>query len=198
MISMERFKNLAELINYHLDLHEGVELRDIYKLIHQSVFGPEHLDEGVSEDAIADEMDSAAGGIEEPLLEPISIDASACRINLRAAKRQGITPGIIADAMRQSMNEFSRDHAELVRSWAELGDFLTELHREFRRESFEELTRFAEEKGYPALHHSPSYRERNRPAYRVLMKRELERLMRHQGLRAGTRVPDKNNRNFRD
>ncbi len=179
---MKKFNSLTELINYHISRHEGFELDDVYKLLHQSVFGPEHLGEGVSEHAIARETNDA--GIEpgEPLLEPISTNRDSCRINLRAVKRLGISPAIVARAMKESASRFSRDRGELSRLWDEVGASLNELTGGFRRKDFEELTQRLRTRNYPPMRHSPAYRERNRPAYRVVLRSELELLM--PGLRA--------------
>jgi len=174
---MNKFQALSDLINYHIDAHQGFELVDVYKLLHQSVFGPEHLGAGASERSIEREMNDAGSEPEEPLLEPISMDLSACRIHFRAMKRLGISPAIVARAMKESAAQFSRDRGEMFRLWHEVGTSLGELSGGFRREDFEELTRRVGEKDYPPMHHSSSYRERNRPAYRVLLRSELELLM---------------------
>lgn len=177
MISMKKFHSLSDLINYHINRHRGFELDDAYKLLHQSVFGPEHLGEGVSEHTIAKEMDDAGIEPEERLLEPISMDITACRINLRAVKRLGVSPALVARAVKKSAAQFSRDRGELSRLWYEVGASLDELTGGFGREDFEELTQRLREKHYPPLHHSPSYRECNRPAYRVVLRGALELLM---------------------
>ena len=177
MASMERFKNLTALLNYHFRLHEGMQVEDIYKLMHQSVFGPEHLDAAASENSIAEEMNNPDVRPVEPLLEPISVDSSAGRINLRVARHRRIAPALIAKAVRLSMDKFSRNHRELSRLCDEAGDSLKNVKEGFSREDFDTLTRMLDEKGFPPLHHSRSYRELNRPAYRVIMKVELRRLM---------------------
>ena len=171
-----KFQSLTELINYHLRVHDGVELRDIYKLLHQSIFGPEHLGEGVSKESIAEEMDEANAGLEEPLLEPISVDGDVCRVNLRAAKSLGIAPALIERAIRESATKFNGRTARLSQLWREVGTILDELSTKFNGEDFEQLTGVLREKGFPPFHHSSSYRESNRPAYRVLMSRVLEDL----------------------
>lgn len=179
MIFPQHFADVVELVEYHIRLRDGVELRDIYKLLHQSVFGPEHLGEGASEGAIAEEMRKAEeAGFEEAPLEPISIDARACRVNLRAARRLGIPASLIANAMSRSAKRFECDRGAFGRLWRELGNSLNDLSKKFTFEDYEELFRTATEKGFPPLRHSSSYRELNRPAYRVLIKDELERLMR--------------------
>lgn len=174
--AMDIFGNLVELINYHLRLHGGVELRDIYKLVHQSVFGPEHLGAMASERAILDEMRGPDAEFEESLLEPISVDARAGRLNLRVARKRGIAPARIAEGLRRSAGKFSRSADEMSRLWEEIGNSLEELSENFSREDYEELTRSVSEEGLPPLHHSKSYKEYNRPAYRVLTREEAERL----------------------
>ena len=174
---MGQFDNLIQVINYHIRIHRGFELRDAYKLIHQSIFGPEHLGEGIQADAIAEEMDNAGIESEESLLEPISIDTSACRINLRTARRVEVAPGIIAEAVRKSAGKFSRDYAELSRLWHEVGTSLDDLSGGFSPGDYEKLTRLLGEEDYPPVHHSALYRERNRPAYRVVLRGELQLLM---------------------
>ena len=174
---MDRFKNLAKLLDYHFRIHEGIQLRDIYKLAHQSVFGPEHLDAAAFESAIKEEMHSPDVAFEEPLLESISVDASVCRINLRVARKRQIAPALIAEAVQVSAEQFSRSRDELARLWNDAGDSLKNLKKGFNAKDFRELTRMVEEKDFPPLHHSRSYHKLNRPAYRVLMKVELRRLM---------------------
>ena len=176
-ISVEQFDTLTQLINYHIRIHSGFELHDAYKLIHQSVFGPEHLGEGILADSIAGEMDTAGIESGESLLEPVSVDMGACRMNLRAAKRLEVVPAIIADAVRTSAGKFSRDPGEMSQLWHEVGDSLDDISGGFSRDDYEALTRLVQEKDYPPLHHSPSYRDRNRPAYRVVLRGEVELLM---------------------
>ena len=177
MTAMPEFENIIELVNYHLRLHGGVELRDIYKLIHQSVFGPEHLGPMMSEHAIAEEMECGGSEPEEPLLEPICVGTGACRINLRIARKHGISPATIAEALRASAADFSRDRRELARIWGELGTSLRSLSKTFSDEEFQALTRLMCDQDYPAMHHSAPYRELNRPAYRVLIRSRFDALM---------------------
>lgn len=184
MTSTERFRDLTELINYHLSMHGGVGLRDIYKLIHQSVFGPEHFAEGAMEGVIAEESLTPPLETEEPLVEPISLDGTVCRVNLRTARRMGVAPSLVAEAMRESSKGFSGERSEMSRQWEETGKYLGALSGEFADKDFEKLSRLAKEKGFPPFHHSDSYRKLNRPAYRVLIREELERLMRGSPARA--------------
>ena len=184
MDSPRCFSDLAELIDYHLRLHEGVEVRDIYKLLHQSVFGPEHLGEGVTIDAIAVEMQEAEEvDFDEPLIEPISVDGEACRINLRLAKKQDIPAQLISQATFRSAPAFPVNTARLDILWREFRDSLEKLSVEYSLTDYEEISNLAGEKGFPPLHHSDRYRNLNRPAYRVLMAADLGPLMRERRVR---------------
>ncbi|RJP69151.1 MAG: hypothetical protein C4532_11305 [Candidatus Abyssobacteria bacterium SURF_17] len=174
---MNQRASLANLVNYHLRLHGGMELIDIYKLAYQSVFGPEHLFHAPMTHDILREMQTPGVTFAEPLLEPISPSDNACRVNLRTARRQGITHQIVEEAVRNSARQFSRSQNTLCRLWSEIGNSLESLEKRFNAEDFSRLTQFLQANGFAPLHHSSAYRRMNRPAYRVLMKDELERLM---------------------
>lgn len=173
---MNEFAGLSDLINYHLRLHGGMELIDMYKLIHQSAFGPEHLIHSTEPHSTSEEMQSAGVEFVEPLMEPIALDTDACRINLRTAGKRGILPHIIDEAVRDSAGKFSRSQETLYRLWSEVGNSLGTLEKQFTQQDFNQLTQFLRKKGFPPVHHSPAYKRINRPAYRVLMREEFERL----------------------
>ncbi|UCD58102.1 MAG: hypothetical protein JSV16_03015, partial [Candidatus Hydrogenedentota bacterium] len=98
--------------------------------------------------------------------------------NLRPAGKRGFAPSLIAEAVRQSVEKFSRDTDALSHLWCDVKGSLKNLPKQFSEEECERLTRLVREKGFPPLHHSHSYRKFNRPAYRVVIRQELERLMR--------------------
>lgn len=154
-----------------------MELRDIYKLAHQSVFGPEHLGEYMSEEAILEEMRSPKSDITEPLLEPIALRFSSCRINLRTAARMDIAPVRIAKALHASITHFSRSRTKFLRLWMDVGIVLERIEEIFPPDEFKTFTSTMSEKEFPPLHHSASYRRHNRPAYRVLAREGLRCIM---------------------
>lgn len=168
---------MGDLISFHLELHEGCRVRDVYKLLHQSVFGPEHLGSYLSEIAIREETDIPFSG-QEALAEPISVDGGACRINLRPAAKQGIAANVLATAVRQSTTTFDRDMKRFCRVWLEAERLLKRWPRKrFSEEEIERFSRMVEARKFPPLHHSDSYRKYNRPAYRVLARDELDSLI---------------------
>jgi hypothetical protein len=153
-----------------------MELTDIYKLAHQSVFGPEHPGAYLLKDGIEKEMHSSEVVPNEPLLEPISLHGSSCRINLRAAAKRGITSATVAQAVQSSVDFFSRDQQEFEQLWRHAGAILHLLLKTFSSAEFEVLNAMVKKQRYPSLHHSPSYRLHNRPAYRVMIQNEFEKI----------------------
>ncbi len=168
---------MGDLITFHLELHKGCRPPDIYKLLHQSVFGPEHLGRYLSESTIREEMKTPFFE-RESLVEPISVDGGACRINLRPAAQQGIAANVLATAVRQSTTTFDRDMKRFSRVWLEAERLLKRWPRKrFSEEEIERFSRMVEARKFPPLHHSDSYRKYNRPAYRVLARDELDFLI---------------------
>jgi hypothetical protein len=91
--------------------------------------------------------------------------------------RLDIQSALVARAVRESAGRFSGDRGEVSRLWHEVGASLEHLAAAFSPEALSDLTQFLEDNEYPPMHHSTSYREYNRPAYRVLLRGELEMLM---------------------
>ena len=153
-----------EILN-HLSLqyrrYPAMEQRDTVKFVFQAMLGVGHLLSGRAavEERIAREMEPLPADPAEPLAEPLS--PSWCRLNLRAAKARGITPAVIAGLMLSDGNpgQFTRqDVRGFCGRLAETG--------EYRITDPEELEKITDETWLPS--HSPVYREKYRPAYRVI------------------------------
>ena len=91
---------------YHLReqrrLHPAIGQEDTVKFVFQALLGPGHLlaaREKVT-DFIAHEMDGLSEDPEEPLFETLSPEW--CRLNLRRAKVERISPSVIAGLMTVS------------------------------------------------------------------------------------------------
>jgi len=160
--------------------------QDIYKLIHQSVFGPGHIIARAAEArrALATEcrrqnaecrMQNSG---EEELLEPIEPDGRLVRVNLR--------PMIFAQCKAQNAKCRMQNVEWLVEALVESARRITGNPEQMRRRlaaavrwcrenlprqaaELERMAARAEESGYPAFHHSPAYSRAYRPAYRVIL-----------------------------
>jgi len=167
--------------------------QDIYKLVHQGVFGPGHIiaSAAAARRALATEcrLQNAdcrmQNGGEEDLLEPIDADNRLVRVNLRpmlggggrmrdeCGKRRDGSPGANIDWLAKAMVESARrvkgDPGQMKRRMAAAVRW---CYRNLPRQAveLERMAARAEESGFPAFHHSPSYSRAYRPAYRVILR----------------------------
>src|SRR3990170_2309710 len=97
-------ESLWSLIRMHEELRPLLRSVDVYKLLYQGIFGVGHiLGEGAFERLEAEtrglKMDEHT---EEPLVEPVSIDGSMVRVNLRPYIRQGLPLDELFSAMKET------------------------------------------------------------------------------------------------
>jgi len=163
------FPNYTELIRVHLQLHSGCEIQDIYKLLFQSILGPEHLlkDPAAARERLRLEWEAQPGADDEPLLEPISLDGTIVRANLRPWKAKGVDWLELWNAFFRSAQSIQADKIAFITVWQKSLDRLQEFPQFAEKNimQFDEKMRII---GYPVMHHSASYQHHNRPAYRVL------------------------------
>lgn len=145
---------------------EHMQPRDAVKLVYQSTFGPGHMikEPEQARKRLRCEM-QALSPDSQPLSEPIG--GGFVRVNLRAAKREGLSPETLGALFVQSAQEAQAAQKKelpllLLRQLAaegvlpfgagELEDFLAQYCAS----------------GCPALSHSEDYRAAYAPAYRVV------------------------------
>ncbi len=163
------FPNYSELIRVHLQLHSGCEIQDIYKLLLQSILGPEHLlsDPAATRERLRLEWEAQPGADAELLLEPISLDGSIVRANLRPLKARGVDWLDLWNAFFRTAASIQADKAAFITVWQHALDLLLPMPQFSEKiiMQFDEKMRIL---GYPVMHHSASYQHHNRPAYRVI------------------------------
>jgi hypothetical protein len=168
----DRITHLRE----HLRAHPEAEAQDVYKLLHQSVFGPGHLipDRDAADRYLEREWAGLGETLPgEPLLEALADSPPLVRVNLRPYRDAGGSREVLVDALVTSA---ARVVGETATFTACLEAAVVVLREERGEAAAEELRRLAERaagEGYPALHHSEAYREAYRPAYRVVLRELL-------------------------
>ncbi len=137
----------------------AMEGQDTVKFLFQALLGVGHLLS--SWEAVTAYIERETAGLapdpEEPLFEALS--PAWCRLNLRRAMAEGLTPRVVAGMMLASEggNGWTRqDVLRLCRAAAAAGFPVAEA----------DYAAVPEADWLPA--HSPAYRERYRPAYRVV------------------------------
>ncbi len=115
---------------------------------------------------------------DEPLWVPLSADGRIGRLNLRPYRDRGGSPDALHAAFVAGAESFDADLSRFRRAWRSFGRLLAAApsghltHAEWTR-----LDRDWRAKGYPAIHHSPAYRDARQPAYRVLPRTHAQPLL---------------------
>ena len=162
---------VGRLIEEHWARYRAMTPRDVYKLLYQGVLGPEHLLGPGFADRLRAEYAALSAKGDEPLWEEVRPDGELGRLNLRPFKAHGGDLERLIRACRRTAGQTWGTAEELREVWA----VFVEQCRAGRWEVFplSEVLAFSswlEERGYPAVHHSPAYRAAHRPAYRLLAR----------------------------
>jgi hypothetical protein len=168
-------RDLEAVLTAHFETHRAIDPQDVYKLIYQRVFGPEHA------------IDNHRAAMETlylevlrlppvpatmpPLIEPLS--SALCRVNLQPFVHN-----------RGSVERLWRQFRCTAQTYA--AGTLVDLQRDWRRfRSSPWAKRYAPEvldqfwqrlatSGFAAVHHSRGYAEANAPHYRVVLRHLVE------------------------
>ncbi|MBM3332550.1 hypothetical protein FJY68_12010 [candidate division WOR-3 bacterium] len=185
-------RSLPSVLTWHRRHYPLLRAPDIYKLVHQGVFGPGHLvaSERRARARLMDELqvlatqarrqraEAASQRWEEELIEEIYPRGKLVRVNLRPlfaaqfklqsaeCKMQNsrwLVEAMVESAIRVKGNpEQMKRRLAAAVRWCRSG-----LPRQAA--DLERLAAEAAASGYPAYHHSPTYARAYRPAYRVLL-----------------------------
>jgi hypothetical protein len=155
----------------HLDDHPFAGADDLYKFLHQAVFGPGHAipDREAAAAWLEREIEDIGPPLDgEPKCESLGGEPPLARVNLRPFVANGGSSDELLDAFVASANleRGSSRRMKVVLSLAasyvqcagrgELAPELKNLSAELAAED------------YPAIHHSEAYVEAYEPAYRVV------------------------------
>ncbi len=157
-----------------LALHPSMECTDIIKQCYQAAKGAEHLlsDLAVARAYLQKEWD-ATPPEERPLYEAIS--SRVCRVSIAAWKHYGRTADELFDLFAASATVPMGDDTLLETYLTQVREVLA-IHRPELLPSWEETLAAYKQAGMPAIHHSTSYRQAEKPAYRVVRRELLEDL----------------------
>lgn len=145
--------------------HPVWECCDLIKQCYQGARGAEHLltDLSRAKGYFFSEWE-ATPALDQPLYEEISPAVS--RVNLGAWKYRGRSPEELFDLFAASATVMEGE--DLLEAYlAAAGEFLAERYPE-KLPLWQETLEGYKQAGMPAIHHSESYRTKERPAYRVV------------------------------
>jgi len=154
------------ILKSHLARYPEMQIQDVYKLIHQAALGSEHAvtNPKAARAWLKQELAEMGEANAEPMIDPISADGQIVRVHLRPFIAHGGDPEVLLTAFVRTANEFHGDEQTLKNYW----DIATGFFSPAAMDDFIQSM-----KGYPAVHHSPIYTQRYRPAYRVILQKYL-------------------------
>ena len=179
------------ILVWHCRYYPLLRAQDIYKLIHQGVYGPGHiiasaagarralLSELAELEVKSQKPKAKRQESDEALFEPIDPDGRLVRVNLRALLGEGermkdeggkgsADAKWLAEALVESARQVKGDPEQMKRRLSAAVRWCrTNLPRQAAE--LERMAAQAEESCYPAIHHSSAYAKAYRPAYRVIL-----------------------------
>jgi len=174
---------LTPYLKEQAKLHPSMEPIDAVKLCYQAAYGAEHMLRNIDASKLYFQEEYAkveAGNDSEPLYEHIS--DVGCRVNLRAWKRLGLPEEWLFNMFTQSdiplVNSRFRMEFEKRNDFAMyLEDVKLLIGEGVFSFDMEQWNRCLE--GYPmdnpvAVHHSNTYREKEKPAYRLVSRHYIK------------------------
>jgi len=156
---------------------------DIYKLIHQSLFGPGHIiqNEDSARSYLLREMASLGSSLPGERLYD-ELGGGIIRVNLRPFRDSNGSTEELLRAMIETANANAGTPEAMAKRIKEARRL---LEKQNKKELADELSSLAEKlaaNGYPASHHSEIYRDAYKPAYRIVDRRFLQTTGRKMGL----------------
>lgn len=160
--------------------NKAVHIEDAYKWLHQATRGGEHA--APDRESARRWLDKEWEGLEKRsayglIWEPLCPDGSIGRVHLRPFRAAAGKPDALLDAFLASAAAYRTEPDAFTEAWSQFGGRL-EQGRTWRitHQQWTTLDRRMRAKDYPAIHHSPNYTEAFSPAYRVVLKREADKL----------------------
>jgi hypothetical protein len=174
---MGSWKKVSELVIMHKGARPAMRARDAYKLLYQGVFGVGHI----MGPGAWDYLQNEAKGVdlndqqEDPLMESVSLDGSVIRVNLRPYLREGYTLNHIMEAMRNS--EIVGDPTQFVEMWEAFAELVWSGQLDFEHNEVDAINKALDRVNPQPMHHTLEYRDTYHPAYRVVRRREILKIL---------------------
>jgi hypothetical protein len=153
----------------HYRTYPALTPQDVYKLIYQRVFGPEHSLENLAtakERLYLEVLHLPETCRTAPLLEPLS--PALCRVNLQPLVRGKGSVQTLWQAFKQTAREFRPGILEdLQRTWRLF--LASPWAQRSAPEALEQFWQGMATAGFPPVHHSRAYAEAHAPHYRVVL-----------------------------
>jgi hypothetical protein len=163
-------EEFTAVLAMHYQTHQAMTPRDVYKLIYQAVFGPEHSVDNrraAMERLYLEVLHLPDASVTVPLLEPLS--PLLCRVNLQPFVQQGGSVRALWQSFRQTVREYQPGTlVDLDRLWRFF--LATTWARRYDAACLEQFWQHMATAKFAPVHHSRQYAEANAPHYRVVLR----------------------------
>jgi hypothetical protein len=168
------------LVVRELAQHPAMEIPDLYKLLLQATMGSEHAaaDSAMAREWMHRELATLGPAVPgEPLLDTLGRDGRYARVNLRPFIARGGDPERLLDAFLETPVVAPPDTTAFRCAEVAAESLAVRGAARWPIDSLRDY--FARERGagFPAVDHSAGYVERYHPAYRVVARRLLRRVL---------------------
>ncbi len=174
---MDSWKLVGDLVSSHLIIRPKMRARDAYKLLYQGVFGVGHIMGPGAWDYLKREGESLdlAYQPEESLMESVSLDGSVVRVNLRPFLRGGYPLKSLMDAMKASTIQGRA--SEFLELWDAFAELVFRGRLTINSADVNEINKSLNRIIPQPMHHTLEYREVYHPAYRVVSRKEMQKII---------------------
>jgi uridine kinase len=165
----ERIKRTRALLIKHYKSYPELRTEDVFKFLFQSSFGCEHLVSNA--DAVLDYIKREYETVDRsalPYTDPL--DGDYTRVYL-SYLNDGLSPETLARTFFLSAKKEENGRALLEEKLSVVSELVDGGDLPLDAETFNGRLNEWRDRGYPAIHHSSSFRDTYRPAYRVIANR---------------------------
>lgn len=166
---MKNSERTRKKLIMHCQQYPQLQIQDVFKFIHQSSFGCEHMVSSLEAATNYIRTESKTlrgnGGV---LVD--SLDGNYSRVHL-AYLSQGLSADTLGRLFFASAAKEPDGKENLERKLSVAKELVSKKILPFSRDEFDEAVKAWQDKGYPAVHHSDFFRSAYAPAYRVISDR---------------------------
>ena len=158
----------------HYRAYPLMEITDLFKYVFQSAWGCEHMvpSEAIVMDVLRKEQTSCAPS---PFLTTTPLDGAYSRVHL-SRPDEGVSLETLGKLFLRSARKTGEGETALIQKLQVARDMICDGILPFRLAEFDDAEARWRALGFPAIHHSDTFRRAYRPAYRVLATEYVELL----------------------
>jgi hypothetical protein len=161
----------VQALAFDVASHPDAEAVDLYKFVHEAMFGPGHAITDAAQAADVLQAELAALGpptAGETWCDTLGGEPFLVRVNLRPFVANGFDSQALLESFLATADAVQPDPQQMGVALDLVVRWLLTVNQKDMAHELENLAREMEKQGYPAVHHSSVYKESYRPAYRVI------------------------------